>query len=249
MLVKGATGDGAITQLLTSHLCRYRCILSATCKACNYNATVGTCTSYNSPCPQALSDPAMEFAIFTQKPYEQCYEWIPYSPGYSEDARMIYTEHSSRIIGRTQRANNNVVCYFHTYFKDCFGYFGSTFRSALCQRLRIAEGCTIHWVPYIARDPIPHRAVTAGHMANGDTVYVSKFEVGNGPLSGLPGHYVEGAENTVSEYMNVPRRSTTMMMMVVLWTVTTIRGQAQQSLLDRFYGQRSYRPSLSLRNI
>ena len=229
------TGDGAVTRMLTPHLCRYQCILSATCKAYNYNTAVGTCTRFSSPCPQAFSDPAMEFVVFTQKPYEQCYDWIPYSSGDSDDARMIYADHSSRIIGRTQRASNDVVCYFHTSIKDCFGYFGSVFRSALCQRLRIAEGCTIHWVPYVARDPIPPRAVTAGHMANGDTVYVSKFEFGNGPLSSVPGHYVASAENTVSEYMGVPRRSTTMMMMVVLWVFSTIQGRTQQGVLDRFY--------------
>ena len=223
------TGDGVVTQQVASHLCRYQCILSATCKDYNYNTTVGTCTRFSSPCPQSLSDPAMEFAVFTQKPYEQCYDWIPYSSGDSDDARMVYTEYSTRIIGCTQRASNDVVCYFHTLFKKCFGYFGSIFQSALCQRLRIAEGCTIHWVPYIARDPIPPRAVTAGQMANGDRVYVSQFEVGNGPLSGLPGHYLEGAENTVSQYAKVPRRSTTMMMMVILWASFNIHGRTARS--------------------
>ena len=210
------TGGGVVTQLGTPHLCRYQCILLATCNAYNYNATTGTCTHFSSPCPQALGDPTMEFAVFTQRPYEQCYEWIPYYSGDYVDERMAHTEHSYRIISRTQRSGNDIVVYFEIRFSQCYGYFGSHFSTLQCQRLRIMEDCTTYWVTYVARDPLPPRAVTAGHMANGDRVYVSKFDVGNGELMGLPGHYVAGAENTVTEYKAVARRSNIMMIMVVL---------------------------------
>ena len=79
------------------------------------------------------------------------------------------------------------------------------------------DGCTVNWFPYTARDPIPLRAVAAGQMANGDTVYVTKFDyVHNGNSRNFPGHYVEGAAETVADYGGSARRSTTMMMMVVL---------------------------------
>ena len=210
------TGDGIVTPLVAPHLCWYQCILSSTCKAYNYNATVGICTGFSSPCPQALSDPAMEFSVFTQRPYEQCYEWIPYNSGDSIDERMIYADTFFHIIARMERSGNDIVSYFHTGFNVCYGYFGSPFSSRQCQRLRIMEDCTIFWVPYTAHDPIPPRAVMAGNMANGDIVYVTKFCFNFPPIICLPGHYVEGADNTFNQFDNVVRRFTTMMMMVVL---------------------------------
>ena len=78
------------------------------------------------------------------------------------------------------------------------------------------EGCAIFWVHYVARDPIPPKAVTAGHKENGDSVYVTKFDYNHPPLFTLPGHYVEGAEDAVTTFAGIARRSTTMMMIVVL---------------------------------
>ena len=83
-----------------------------------------------------------------------------------------------------------------------------------CQRLRIMEDCTVFWVPYTARDPIPSRAVMAGHTANGSVVYVTKFY---GIKShSLAGHYVDGAERTSGVRGRAVESSTTMMMLVVL---------------------------------
>ena len=216
------SSDGVVTPLVAPHRCRYLCILSSTCNAYNYNATIGTCTHFSSPCPQAFSDPAMEFVVLTQLPYEQCYEWIPFQTTDPIDKRMVHNDYASRdvyyafrIIGRTQRSGNDVLCYFHKGDSYCHGYLGSQFATIQIQLLPIVEGCTIFWVPYTARDPVPPRAVKAGHMVNGDIVYVTKFSLVP-PAKLLVGHYVAGAENTVSQHLGVVQRSTTMMMMVVL---------------------------------
>ena len=211
-------GDGTTIIIPASYLCQSACVQSPTCMAYNYNATDKTCTRLTSPCPEAFTNPVMEFRVFTQKAYKQCYEWVPYSVGDALDERMV--TRPSRIICRMARSGNDIVCYWHASERKCFGYLSSSFHSGqgyACQRLRIVEGCTIYWFPYTARDPIPPRAVTAGQMKNGDTVYVTYFDyVYNNNPTHFPGHYVEGAADTVAEYAGAPRRSTTMRMMVVL---------------------------------
>ena len=186
--------------------------------AYDYNATDKTCTRLTSPCPEAFTNADMEFMVFTQKPYKECYEWIPYTVGDDLDERMVTQR--GRIICRMAKSGNDIVCYWHPSERKCFGYLSSSFHSGqgyACQRLRIMEGCTIYWFPYTARDPIPSRAVTAGQMDNGDTVYVTYFDyLYNGQPKNFPGHYVEGAADTVAEFAGGPRRSTTMRMMVVL---------------------------------
>ena len=57
-----------VTRNLLPRQCRYVCLQSATCKAYNYNVTEGTCTRFTSPCPQAFSDPIMEFVVFRETP-------------------------------------------------------------------------------------------------------------------------------------------------------------------------------------
>ena len=60
-------GDGIVSQHQFPHQCRYICLQAAACKAYNYNATRGTCTRFTSPCPLAVADTMMEFAVFTDK--------------------------------------------------------------------------------------------------------------------------------------------------------------------------------------
>ena len=212
------SSDGTVTPLLAPNLCRSMCLQSPTCLAYNYNFTEKTCTRLTSPCPEAFVDPVMEFVVFTQKPHGQCYEWVPYTVGDVFDERMV--SETSRIICRMVRSGSDVVCYWHVAFRKCYAYLSSAFNSGqgyTCERLRIMEGCTIYWFPYTAREPIPPRAVTAGQMANGDTVYVTKFDyMYNGQPKNFPGHYVEGAAETVAGFAGVACRSSTMMMMVVL---------------------------------
>ena len=214
------TGEGDSNQVILPHHCQAACLQSATCNAYNYNATERICTRFTSPCPEAKSDPFMEFVVFTQRPYEKCYEWVPYSAGDTADGRMIYTDHPLHMISRMQKEGNDFGCHFHTKNSNCYVRTGDTVfdkdECYPCQRLRIKEGCTVFWVPYIARNPIPPRAVITGHMANGDRVYVTKFDYNQPPVNSLAGHYVEGAENTFSDYGGGTRRSSAMMIMVVL---------------------------------
>ena len=130
---------------------------------------------------------------------------------------MTSTDESHRIICRMIKAGDDVLCYFHTYYSTCYASLGSSeftnTHGYKCQRLRIVNDCTVSWVPYIARDPIPPRAVTAGHMANGSRVYVTKFSLASG--ASLSGHYVEGTTDAIGA-LGGTWRSNTMMMMVVL---------------------------------
>ena len=214
------TGDGIVTYPQLPHHCRYLCLQSATCKAYNYNGTDKTCTHFSSPCPLAFPDTAMELAVFTEIPISQCYEWVTYARGDPIDQRMVHVPPTYQIC-RMMRDGNDLMCYFHLGFSKCFGYLGSTQFTDRdgypCQRLRIIEACTVFWVPYVARDPIPARAVEAGHMADGNTVYVTKvvLPINNKPRN-LTGHYFLGADKSCTIFAYRVLCNPTMMMLVVL---------------------------------
>ena len=160
----------------------------------------------------------MEYAVFTEKTVDQCYEWVPFSPGDATDQRMIFTEVTIFVIARMQIDGNDILGRFPVNGGICYAHRGTTEVKSSggeypCQRLRIMEGCTIFWVPYTARDLIPLRAVVVGHMSDGNTVYVTKFKYNS---ISLPGHYEEGAAHTVTTFSYGFRTSATMEMMVVL---------------------------------
>ena len=214
------TGEGIVTHRLLPHQCRSFCLMSETCRAYNFNLTARTCTSFKSPCPQAFGDVSMEFAVFRKPPIAQCYEWVPYSSGDGIDQRMIFTDDPLRLICRLKRDGNDIVCYFHTLLSLCYGNWqGAQFSQSNqypCQRLRIKYSCTIFWVPFTAYQAVPSGAIIAGHMANGDTVYVTKFDY-YAPISvNLAGHYVTGADSTLSVYDMREASSQSMMMAVIL---------------------------------
>ena len=207
-------GEGTVTRKLLHHQCRYLCLQSLTCRAYNYNVTEGTCTRFAVPCPQAISDPNMEFVVLRVTPVHKCYEWVPYSIGDPLDERMIATDIPAYIVSRLLVGGNDAVCYMSTNNGKCYASLGGTEYSSdlyLCQRLRVMESCTIFWVPFTAGGSIPSKAVIGGVMANGDVPYVVKF----GNPKSISGYYTKGAPHAIS-VSGVTRYSTTMMMMVVL---------------------------------
>ena len=213
-------GDGMLSTDLLPHQCRHICLQSTACKAYNYNITDRTCTRFTSPCPQPVVDPVMEFAVFTENPIDQCYEWVSYSSGDPVDARMITTDEPERVICRMQKDGHDIVCNFHIRYSKCYGNLGSSefinIHGYPCQRLRIKEDCSVFWVPYTAGDPINPRAAVAGHMANGDAAYVAKFSYNKPSLVSLSGHYVKGADYAFGTHAGVFKTSVSMMMLVVL---------------------------------
>ena len=213
-------GDGMAIPHLLPDQCRYICLASPTCNAYNYNTTERTCTRFVSPCLQAIPDTVMEFAVFTEKPKDQCYQWIPYNSGDAVDPRMVSTNDAYRIICRMQKDGDDIVCFYDSHVSKCYAIWESPeFNNAQgypCQRLRILEDCTVFWVPYTAGHPIHPRAVIDGHMANGDVVYVTKFDFNSQSTISLAGHYVEGADDTVATAGGVARKTSTMMMLIVL---------------------------------
>ena len=108
------------------------------------------------------------------------------------------------------------VCFYNTEIKKCYASCGSSeFRSAHgypCHRLRITEGCTVFWIPYVAKDHIHPWSVIADHMLNGDKVYVT-FKFNYPPIISLAGHY---ADFTTGPASNVAWRSSTVMMLIGL---------------------------------
>ena len=146
-------GDGTVILRSVPHLCRSVCLQSPTCMAYNYNVSGRTCTRLRFPCPETFEHPVMEFVVFTQKPYKQCYTWVTYNVGDALDERMV--SQVGRIICRIVRSGNDVVFHWHSWYKLCFAYLSSPFNSDqgyTCQRLRIMEGCTVYWFPYTVRD-------------------------------------------------------------------------------------------------
>ena len=102
---KYCPGNSIVVRGLLSHQCRYMCLQLASCRAYNCNGTDGTCTRFRSPCPQVFLDPIMKFGIFTEKPYELCYEWIPLISGSCNDERniIVYGANRYRAVTRVQK--------------------------------------------------------------------------------------------------------------------------------------------------
>ena len=116
--------ENAITQSVLPHLCLHTCIHSPNCRAYNYNVTEEKCTQFTSPCPQAYSDPLMEYVVFRETPVHQCYEWVTYNSGDPLDERMITTDHPMCIVSRLAVDGSDVVGYFFTDKGHCYGTVG-----------------------------------------------------------------------------------------------------------------------------
>ena len=93
----------------------------------------------------------------------EVYGWITYDSGDHLDERMISKDHTLRIICRMKI--NDIVCYFHTMQNVCYAILGSIPANDSngpyeCQCLRVVEGCTIFWVPYVTPATVYHSGLS-----------------------------------------------------------------------------------------
>ena len=108
----------------------------------------------------------MEFGVLTTKSSQDCCEWIPFTPVDPTNERMVAHEiNPDRKIARTKIGDANYfgyqiatrgVCYVATNTERIVRH--------RCQRLRIAEGCTVFWAPYTVGDHLPAKVVIVGKM-------------------------------------------------------------------------------------
>ena len=216
------TEGTALPNCLTIHQCKYLCLQSANCAAVNHNAADNVCTFLHNPCPLAHPLPGMEYFVFTLRPTHQCFQWVPYTSGDVTDDRMIASQIGAQMVSRIMYNRNYIIGYQYIPLGRCYTYttvdnrIVSSRESSPCERLRIADECTVFWISYTAGDRIPARTVTGGHMANGEIAHVIKFDiVYNGDTVTISGYYTEGAPHAVSAYYG-KRTSNTMKMLVIL---------------------------------
>ena len=188
-----------------AHECIYHCIQSKFCSAFNYNHTDKACTRMINPCAMALSYPDVQYTVFAQLAANQCYEWVFYDSSVTDDVmedRTIHTDRAGQKVSRMQKDGNDIVGYLVHGLKNCYGWYvdrqidsGS---GLLCQYLRVKEGCTLFWVPYIVGQSLPPRSVIGGTMANGDVNHVIKFhKLLNVGLIHSAGYFTAGASSWI----------------------------------------------------
>ena len=208
-----------------AHECKYHCIQSKFCSAFNYNHTDKACTRMINPCAMALSYPDVQYTVFAQLAANQCYEWVFYDSSVADDVmedRTIHTDRAGQKVSRMQKDGNDIVGYLVHGLKNCYGWYvdrqidsGS---GLLCQYLRVKEGCTLFWVPYIVGQSLPPRSVIGGTMANGDVNHVIKFhKLLNVGLIHSAGYFTAGASYGVGFYNFKKQTATSMHILIVLW--------------------------------
>ena len=208
-----------------AHECKYHCIQSKFCSAFNYNHTHKSCTRIVNPCAMALSYPDVQYTVFAQRPANQCYEWVFYDSSVTDDVmedRTIHTDRAGLKVSRLQKDGNDIVGYLVHGFKNCYGWYVDrqidSISGLLCQYLRVKEGCSLFWVPYIVGQSLPPRSVIGGKMANGDVNHVIKFrKLLSAGLIHAAGYFTTGTSYGVGFYDYKKLTATSMHILIVLW--------------------------------
>ena len=211
------TTEGSAVYDMELHQCIYECLQSSNCAALNYDSTDDMCTFLYNACPLVNEAPTMEYLVFTKTPAHQCSECIPYTSHDAVDDRMIASQIGMTMVSRIKYKGNYIIGYEHITYGQCLSnstvddkdILSSSLAPSEC--LRIADDCTVFWVPYTAGDPLPATAVTGGIMVSGDVAYVIEFDSETVTVSG---YYTEGATSAVSTYHGM-RISNTMMILVI----------------------------------
>ena len=208
---KYCPGGGWQRPMLSARECKLICIQSPNCAAFNYNYTAGNCNHFTNPCIRALPDSVMEFGSFTpHMEAQQCYEWRPIALRNWD--RAVEDNKPTHFVVRLLGDDGT---YYVGHWSEFAGYCsanadGRSF--ADCGSLWIKEGCTVYSQPYMIGERIPQRAVIAGSLSNGQSIYVASVDLPNQPTVRIPGYYILANGYAQSRY----RRSDQFHILIVL---------------------------------
>ena len=169
---------------MSFHDCKYICIHKAICTAINYDIEHCTCILLPVPCPQAITDQNMKYAIFSDPDQEHCIEWVNYTGSVVHDERWALTrvggDSSNRVLARMLYNGTHYPGHMSPIKNKCYATNGNaTFESGEghpCQVLRVREGCTTIFIAYTTGRNLPSNVVIGGSMPDGRNSYISVFQ-------------------------------------------------------------------------
>ena len=222
--------DSGTVQLshVPDYICTHYCVSRLQCPLMSYYVNKGICLLHKRLCVQMVQDSEQMFSsiISYQTVKYECISWLPYHlRNISENYRfvhMVYRNKSSHVI-RLYHKNEILPGRIGNSKVKTVSLADDTSRitvnpDAATEYVVVSDVCSIAWVPYVAGNEIPSRAVVGGQRADGGPLFVAALWTTNDDKEQRYSYGYYDPESRQGHALNSgPRLNASVDMMVEIW--------------------------------
>ena len=192
---------------VTLSTCNRKCLQTDNCWAFNYAGN--NCSLLSSACIVVQAAPNSVYKVLRRQANTACISWGT----YPSTSRYVLNDGEALVLIRT--THEGAIIFGHLLISNTMGYFawsgGAHIVGDGFDTMFVHEGCSVAWVPYVAREEIPARAVEEGWLADGTRVYIarmysdvySQYAYGYYPEGSEVGFYETGGNQMTASDMDV----------------------------------------------
>ena len=167
------------------HVCTHYCISESQCPVLTYHPNRSLCLVHKDICVEMVRGAEQVFSsIILFWPRKQdCISWKPYLGNVPDSARIVHMDGGGRIVvrlhhnneilpGRFDKAQNQVKTVSLVSNSININMEEPEF---LVEFLVVSDTCSIAWVPHMAGNRMPSRAVVGGRKENGGLLFFTSL--------------------------------------------------------------------------
>ena len=174
---------------IPQHLCTHYCISIFQCSMLSYYVKQSLCLVLKEICVETkqAKEQVFSWIVLYRPPMNECISWLPYRGNIPDGKRFVYRGiYSQHYVARLRYENEIlpgklVKQSIHMTFKTVNPVRGS---NAIHQApddnvefLVVSDTCSVTWIPYVAGNQMPPRAVVGGRKSNGGPLFVASLWV------------------------------------------------------------------------
>ena len=168
---------------VSRHVCTHYCVTVLQCAMLSYHETKGMCMLQREICLEMVQSTGQVFSsiILYGSTKQECITWLPYPGSVPDHERLVVMDNGNQV-GRF-RHNNEILPgkIAGSKVKTVSFVNGPTKiddnLTPSVEFLVVSEMCGITWVPYVAGNPMPSRAVVGGRKVDGEPLFVAALWV------------------------------------------------------------------------
>ena len=168
---------------VSRHLCTHYCVTVLQCPVFSYYETKGMCMLQREICLEMVQGTGQVFSsiIVYGSTKQECITWLPYPGSVPDQERLVVMANGNQVVrfrhnneilpGKATASKVKTVSFVNVPTKIDANLNPSV------EYLVVSDTCSITWVPYVAGNPMPSRAVVGGQKVNGKPLFVAALWV------------------------------------------------------------------------
>ena len=165
------------------YLCTHYCISELQCSMLSFHVNNGVCMVHEEVCVEVVqaTEQVLSYIMLAGPQHRDCISWLPYQGIVPIGERLVHMTNRRFIMVRNRHKNETLLGRLDTNNKNTVKYVSlidgpvsvKESPGSAVDFLVVSDICSVSWVPYVAGNPMPPRAVVGGRKWNNGPLVVA----------------------------------------------------------------------------